>query len=90
MSSAEFVGLAIAYSATAVQKQVVEPYGKDDDTKLSQEPSRWNGRTILTLGDQYTELEGSIATLRQEWFGLQNTELTKRQQAATDFRDTIQ
>lgn len=89
MSSAEFVGLAIAYSATATQEQVVELYGKDDGTKLYQEPSRWNGRTILTLGHQYTELEGAIAALRQDWFGPQNTELTRRQQAATDFRNII-
>ena len=85
VSSADFVGLAVVYSATATQQQTVELYGKDS-VDLAKKPCRWNGRTILTLGDRYTELEGPIASLRAKWFGLENTELTRLQQAATDFR----
>jgi hypothetical protein len=83
VSSPDFVGLAVAYSATARQNRSVEPYGKDsnDDT-----PGPWNGRAILTLGDTYTELEEPIARLRPQWFGQENTHLTKLQQTATDFR----
>lgn len=83
VSSAHMVGLAVAYSATATEKRRVEPYGKDPDTDR---PGRWNGRTILTLGDDYTELEEPIAKLREEWFGRKNTRLTRMQQSATDFR----
>ncbi|EFW98814.1 short chain dehydrogenase reductase [Grosmannia clavigera kw1407] len=85
VSSAEFVGLAVVYSAVATQPQIVELYGKDN-INLSKKPSRWNGRTILTLGDKYTELEGPIASLRAKWFGPDNMDLTRNQQAATDFR----
>lgn len=85
VSSAEFVGLAVVYSAVATQPQIVELYGKDD-IDLLKKASRWNGRTILTLGDKYTELEGPIASLRAKWFGPDNMDLTRNQQAATDFR----
>ena len=88
VSSADFVGLAVVYSAAATQHQTVELYGKDS-LSLAKKPSRWNGRTILTLGDRYTELEGPIASLRVKWFGLENTELTRLQQAATDFRSDV-
>ena len=84
VSSAHFVGLAIVYSATAEQKRSVEPYGKDSNEDT---PGRWNGRTILTLGDAYTELEEPIARLRPQWFGDENTRLTRLQQSATDFRE---
>ncbi|KAK2038763.1 short chain dehydrogenase reductase [Colletotrichum somersetense] len=85
VSSADFVGLAVVYSAVATQQQTVECYGKDD-LDMAKRPSRWNGRTILTLGDTYTELEGPIASLRAKWFGAGNTKFTRLQQAATDFR----
>lgn len=85
VSFAEFVGLAIVYSAVASQPGIVELYGKDDKG-LAEMPSRWNGRTILTLGDRYTELEGPIASCRPQWFGAENTVVTNLQQAATDFR----
>ncbi len=84
ISSAHFVGLALAYSAVARQSRKVESYGKDEDA-LAQE-GRWNGRVILTLGDTYTELEEGIADLRPRWFGEKNAELTRLQQVATDFR----
>ncbi|KAA8647690.1 uncharacterized protein ATNIH1004_006384 [Aspergillus tanneri] len=87
VSSAEFVGLAVVYSAVATQQRLVEPYGKDKDEKTG--PSRWNGRTILTLGDRYTELEEPVASLRPEWFGKENTRLTRLQQTATDFRTGV-
>ena len=86
VSSAHFVGLAVAYSATAQQKHNVEAYGKDQDEGG---PGRWNGRVILTLGDSYTEIEEAIARLRPQWFGGETTVLTRKQQAATDFRVPI-
>lgn len=82
MSSAEFVALAVVYSAVARQERQVEAYGKDEGVEG---PGRWNGRTILTLGDRYTELEEPIADLRERWFGEENTRLTRAQQMATDF-----
>lgn len=87
VSSAHFVGLAIAYSATAMQDSGVEPYGKDKDAAVA---GKWNGRVILTLGDSYTEMEESIARLKPQWFGEQNTILTRKQQAATDFRPELE
>ncbi|KAK7178809.1 cytochrome P450 [Paraphaeosphaeria sporulosa] len=86
VSEAHFVGLALAFAATAKEQRKVEPYGKDQDTDIEAE-GRWNGRIILTLGDTYTELEEPIATLRPQWFGTENTRLTRLQQAVTDFRE---
>ncbi|CEJ91137.1 Putative Short chain dehydrogenase reductase family [[Torrubiella] hemipterigena] len=85
ISTAEFVGLALVYSATANQSGIVELYGKDAPELLTAE-SRWHGQTILTLGHKYTELDGPIASLRPQWFGDENTTLTGLQQASTDFR----
>ena len=84
VSSAHMVGLAVVYSAVTQQKQKVESYGKDSDEPVA---GKWNGRTILTLGDSYTELEEPLAKLRPQWFGEDNTRLTRMQQTATDFRD---
>ena len=84
VSSADFVGLAVVYSAVGKQSKRVEPYGKDTDE--SDGPGRWHGRGILTLGDAYTEVEGPVADLRTQWFGQKNTELTRLQQTMTDFR----
>ena len=84
VSSPDVVGLAVAYSATARQNRRVEPYGKDSN---EDKPEAWNGRTILTLGDTYTELEEPIAKLRPQWFGQENAHLTRMQQTATDFRE---
>lgn len=86
VSSADFVGLAVAYSATAKQTRSVEPYGKDPDEEVL---GPWNGRTILTLGDNYTELEEPIASLRPQWLGEKNAYLTRAQQSATDFRELL-
>ncbi|PVH97980.1 short chain dehydrogenase reductase, partial [Periconia macrospinosa] len=85
VSSADFVGLALVYSATATESRRVELYGKDKDESL-QQPGRWNGRVILTLGNRYTELEENTSDLRASWFGKENMRLTRAQQAATDFR----
>ncbi|KAL8746778.1 MAG: hypothetical protein Q9190_001257 [Brigantiaea leucoxantha] len=85
VSTSEHVGLAVAYSAVANEDRKVEPYGKDDEETM-EKGGRWNGRTILCLGDGYTELEGPIADLRAQWFGEKNMKLTRMQQAATDFR----
>ncbi|KAI9739469.1 MAG: Short-chain dehydrogenase/reductase prx4 [Claussenomyces sp. TS43310] len=87
VSNAHFVGLAVVYSAVAHQTRTVEPYGKDSDDEVA---GKWNGRVIMTLGETYTELEEPIARLRPQWFGEQNTILTRKQQAATDFRHMSQ
>ncbi|KAI9878963.1 MAG: hypothetical protein M1830_010017 [Pleopsidium flavum] len=88
VSSAMHVGLALAYSATANQAHQVETYGRDPAETVSA-PGRWNGRTILTLGEKYTELEEPIASLRSNWFGEYNTEMTAFQQKLTDMRPHI-
>lgn len=84
VSSAYFVGLAVVYPAVAKQDRQVEAFGKDKGVHTA---GRWNGRTILTLGDGYTELEEPIVSLRPQWFGKQDTELTRAQQIATDLRN---
>lgn len=84
VSTAHMVGLAVVYSATAKQQRLVEVYGKDARIEHS---GKWNGRTIFTLGDEYTELEEHIADSRSTWFGSKNTSLTRQQQTATDFRE---
>ncbi|KAI9837890.1 MAG: hypothetical protein M1837_002680 [Sclerophora amabilis] len=86
VSTSEFVGLAVAYSAVATESRQVELYGKDSESKDRRTPRRWNGRTILTLGDKYTELEEPTASLKPQWLGSENTRQTRLQQAATDFR----
>lgn len=83
VSSAHFVGMALVYSATASQKDRVDDYGKDVPGTGA---GKWNGRTILTLGDDYTELEEGMARSKGRWFGEKNVDLTRMQQAATDFR----
>lgn len=83
VSDAKMVGLAVVYSAVADQERLVELYGKDETILKS---GRWNGRTILTLGEHYTEVEEGVADLRPTWFGWRNTLLTKQQQSTADFR----
>ncbi|KAL9123056.1 MAG: hypothetical protein Q9187_000383 [Circinaria calcarea] len=85
VSSAHLVGLALVYSATAKETRRVQAYGKDKEEEDERE-GRWNGRVILTLGNRYTELEEPISRLRGEWFGKNNLEDTRMQQAMTDFR----
>ena len=87
VSSAHFVGLALAHSATAKENRRVEAYGKDKNFEMERE-GRWNGRIMLTLGNKYTELEELVATLRARWFGEENTRFTRMQQAVIDFRKT--
>jgi NAD(P)-dependent dehydrogenase (short-subunit alcohol dehydrogenase family) len=84
VSSAHMVGLAVVYSAVASQPRMVETYGKEQILEVA---GKWNGRTILTLGENYTELEEKLADLRPVWFGWQNADLTKKQQATADFRE---
>ncbi|TKX26516.1 short-chain dehydrogenase-like protein 2 [Elsinoe australis] len=84
VSTAEHVGWAVYFSATAEQDRAVEPYGKDDDHAPGL--GRWNGRTILTLGDTWTEVEGPLADLKPKWLGEENSKLTRAQQALTDSR----
>lgn len=83
VNSAHMVARAVVYSAVAMQERSVELYGKDVDTPGG---GKWNGRTILVLGEQYTELEARIAELRPQWLGEENARLTCAQQAVTDFQ----
>jgi hypothetical protein len=66
---------------------MVEAYGKEtEEEKWTNGKGRWNGRVILTLGTEYTEMEEPLADLRPFWFGRENLKMTRLQQAATDFR----
>ena len=86
VSSAHTVALALVYSATAKQARRVEGYGKDKEVNDERE-GPWNGRVILVLGEQFTEIEEPYADLRNAWMGRQNARLYRLQQAATDGRD---
>jgi hypothetical protein len=88
ISDAHFVGLALVYSATAIEKRRIEAYGKDKESENMKE-GRWNGRVILTMGDRYTELEERISDLRESWLGKENLAFTRMQQASTDFRPVL-
>ena len=82
VSTAQIVGLAIVYSAVAKQQRLVEAYGKDDGIERS---GKWIGRTILTLDEDYTEMEELIADLRPTWYGWKNTSLARQHQTTADF-----
>ncbi|KAL4966562.1 short chain dehydrogenase reductase [Aspergillus stella-maris] len=84
ISTSLFVARALVYSANARQEHRVENYGIDKPE--TDRPARWNGRVILTLGEEYTELEEPLSECRADWFGARNTELTRAQKEATDFR----
>ncbi|KAF2219242.1 short chain dehydrogenase/ reductase, partial [Elsinoe ampelina] len=84
VSDADHVGWAIHFSATAQQSRPVELYGKDDDSFMK--PGRWNGRTIVTLGDTWTEVGEPRAELKALWMGPENLRLTRAQQILTEFR----
>ncbi|KAI5203351.1 hypothetical protein E4T39_04198 [Aureobasidium subglaciale] len=88
VSSAEHVGLAVAFSAVGYQDTQVEGYGRDTSEMISSR-GRWNGRTILTLGDTWTEVEQPLATLRPQWFGDYTTKMTAFQQSLTDMRPLL-
>ena len=85
VSTAQFVALAIVYSTVASESCKVQCYGKDSN-EWRGESGRWNGRTILTLGDRYTELEEKLSGCQFEWFGCDNLRDTRMQQAVTDSR----
>jgi len=74
ISTAHTVALALVHSATAKEPRRVEDYGKDKAEEREGE-RRWNGRTIVVLGDQYTEVEEKYADLRSAWLGETNTKL---------------
>ncbi|KAK1657953.1 short chain dehydrogenase reductase [Colletotrichum godetiae] len=88
VSSAHFVGLAVVYSAVAMESEKVQAYGKDN-AEWKKTRGRWSGRVILTLGERYTELEGPLANCRDTWMGAENLQETEMQQAATDFRHVL-
>lgn len=99
VSNADHVALAVVYSAVATQDRPVELCGKDytahkelleagnSSSEAGAAFSRWNGRGILTLGDTFVEVEGPLTKLRPQWFGEQNEQWTRSQQAAMDVRD---
>ena len=78
------MGRALVYSAVASQQERVDDYGKD---VAGSGAGKWNGRTILTLGEDYTDLEEGISKTKEQWFGVKNVDLTRMQQTATDFRN---
>ena len=84
VSAAEHVAKAILYCAIGQQDHRVEEYGKD--TPETFRPGPLNGRTILTLGETWTEVEEPLVACRQQWMGLKNEHLTRKQQAITDSR----
>ncbi|XXG95497.1 hypothetical protein Hte_001761 [Hypoxylon texense] len=86
VSTAEHVGLAVAWSAAGTEERQVDRYGKDPDEVLTRWPGRWNGRIILTLGDTWTEVEGPLADTRSEWLGEWPAKSTASQQILTDMR----
>lgn len=88
VSSAEHVGLALAYSAVATQEHQVESYGQDTPEAVHAK-GRWNGRAILTLGDTWTEIEEPLAMLREQWLGAYQTKQTAWQQCLTDLRPHV-
>ena len=86
VSSPEEVALAIVYSANAMAKRRVEPYGRDKDDDDAQQ-ARWNGRVIFTLGNRFTELEEPYADQVSSWFGEENKSMTRQQQILIDKRN---
>ncbi|KAM7201672.1 short chain dehydrogenase reductase [Rhypophila sp. PSN 637] len=92
----ESVGLAVVYSATAKQDHPVDLYGRDytnqkellePGSKSTEAFERWIGRSIVTIGDTYVEVEGPLRETRKTWFGEKNEELTRMQQGAMDMGD---
>ncbi|EOD47370.1 putative benzoate 4-monooxygenase cytochrome p450 protein [Neofusicoccum parvum UCRNP2] len=77
--------LAKPIMAAGAPPRQVESYGRDPEGIVNSR-GRWNGRCILTLGDQWTEMEEPISSLRKQWFGEYNTEMTAFQQKLTDTR----
>ncbi|KAI1130844.1 NAD(P)-binding protein [Nemania abortiva] len=86
---ADVVGLALVYSATAMQDRRVEAYGRDRESDIWK-TERWNGRIIYVLGDTYTEIEEATADLKPFWFGKENHRLTRFQQGITDIRQGLE
>ena len=85
MSSTQTVALAMAWQCMALQTERVEDYGTDTPSPGSKD--RWNGRTILTMGYTFVELEEMISRTKSAWFGRRMAELARRQQTATDDRE---
>lgn len=56
----------------------MEDHGKDKAEDKEGE-RRWNGRVIVVLGDQYTEVEEKYADLRSVWLGEENARLFRTQ-----------
>ena len=86
VSTAKHVGLAIVYSATAMQKKRVEDYGKDKPAEEGYE-ARWNGKIIHTIGDEFWEVEEGLVETRGRWWGEVNEERAGRQRVVTDQRN---
>ncbi|KAI1176098.1 short chain dehydrogenase reductase [Nemania sp. FL0916] len=86
VSTAEHVGLAVAFSAVGMEDKQVDRYGKDPAAVKEHWPGPWNGRVILTLGDTWTEIEGPLADKRPEWLGEYQYKSTFNQQRLTDMR----
>lgn len=88
VSSARAVALALVYSAVAQEPRCVDAFGKDDDADCIRK-APWNGRVILVMGDQYTELEEPYADSRATWLGPENLRIARAQDALFDNRVAI-
>lgn len=86
ISTSRHVGLALVYSATAMQTRRVEDYGKDQPTADSYK-AKWNGRVIHTIGSNYYEVEEKLAEMKPLWWGEDNIVFSKKQQLITDTRE---
>lgn len=88
--TADSVGLALAYSATAHESESnrTDVYGRKKESDNAG-TRRWNGKVIMVLGESYTELEGPYAEFLPKWLGKENDRLIKAQQALTNSRGSI-
>ena len=84
--SGRHVGLALVYSATAMQKGRVEDYGKDKPVTEEHE-ERWNGKIIHAIGDEFYEGEEGLIETRGRWWGEDNVKRATIQRVVTDTRD---
>lgn len=77
VSSAYFVALAVVCSAIAQQRERIKDYRRDE-AGIGGE-GKWSRRAIVTLREDYTEVEEGIARLKRVWCGEKNKRLTRIQ-----------
>lgn len=89
LSTADNVGLALVYSAVAMQSRRVEKYEQGKNDAEDRYESRWNGRVIVTSGDRYMEVEGPLAESRPMWVREVSDTLSRTELVATNFARTL-